>query len=62
MSVARPPLPASIGEILRRTSESPNSPPSLSLALRKALTLADVAERVVDASAQDQVEGHRRRA
>jgi hypothetical protein len=43
-------------------SESPNSPPSLSLALRKALTLADVAERVVDASAQDQVEGHRRRA
>jgi len=42
-------------------SESHDSPPSLRLALRKALTLADVAETVVDASAQDQVEHHHRR-
>jgi hypothetical protein len=30
------------------------------LALRKALTLADIADAAVDASAQDRVEHHRR--
>ena len=57
---ARQPLPASIGEILRRMSESPTASPSMRLALRKALTLADIAEAAVDASAQDRVEHHRR--